>query len=813
MRTLSKLAMHCGSRRAACLVLVLFGLVKSLTADVRDNVYSFGLATQNICQVNYPNGTVTSLFANYPTAGGAATAAAGQRPSDGVIFYIANYGNANQPVFTWNPATPATAPVQIGSTGAGVAYLPRAAFSASGVLYAMDTNSTNLYTINQATGAATSVGAITGVPTNLGGDIGFGPDGVLYLVAGTTIYTVPLGGGAVTSLGTISGLNGGVAIVGITFDFNGNMVVQDDANPAQLYTVALPSRVATKFTGTMTTSHGDMASVPRVYITGTVFEDKNYGGGGGRSLSASGGVGLANARVELYDNAGTFITFTTTNASGAYTLTGAVGQTYTIRVVNSSVVSARPGSVNTLVGVQTFRTSGLTGTVGTADTNRVGGEDPIKIDAGNGSTTLAALTTATNTPPSITSVALGTSAVSGIDFGFNFDTIVSTRDSGQGTLRQFILNSNTLTNAGLAQVGQTAGVEATIFMISAGSAVPGLRAGLTNQLTAGVAQITVTSQLAAITDTNTSIDGTVQATNVGNTNSATLGVGGTVGVDALALSTVSGAEAQLRAAQGTIGLGLDINGNNTTITGLAIYGFGTAANTNGSANIQIESGITGATIKQNILGATALSFADPGSGTRSIGDNIRSNGGKNGTIQNNLIGFSQGKGIALENTSTGWSVQKNEVRGNGINNPALGGMNMGTGSNATVSGNLFVANTGPGIDTNLSSGSYTITDNTVTGNGTGSGGTLVDPGIRIFGSGNTVNKNIIASNVGAGILVTSAAATTTISQNSIFLNGTVGAATHEIGIDLLSSTDSQTLGTSPFVTLNAAGAPTVPFRR
>jgi uncharacterized repeat protein (TIGR01451 family) len=133
-------------------------------------------------------------------------------------------------------------------------------------------------------------------------------------------------------------------------------------------------------------------------------------------------------------------------------------------------------------------------------------------------------------------------------------------------------------------------------------------------------------------------------------------------------------------------------------------------------------------------------------------------------------------------------------------------MNMGAGSNATVSGNLFVASAGAGIDTNSSSGSYTITDNTVTGNGTGSGGTLVDPGIRIFGSGNTVNKNIVSSNVGAGILVASGAATTTISQNSIFLNGTAGSATHEIGIDLLSSTDSQSLGTSPFVTLNASGA-------
>ena len=34
--------------------------------------------------------------------------------------------------------------------------------------------------------------------------------------------------------------------------------------------------------------------------------------------------------------------------------------------------------------------------------------------------------------------------VTGVDFGFNFDVVVNTNDAGQGTLRQFILNSNLL---------------------------------------------------------------------------------------------------------------------------------------------------------------------------------------------------------------------------------------------------------------------------------------------------------------------------------------------------------------------------------
>src|SRR5947209_15476441 len=118
-------------------------------AGTQDNVYSVGLATRNIYLVN-ANGTVTNLFTNYT---GTSSAAMAVRASDGVVFFITQV--ANGPVFTWNPATPATAPVQIGTTGAAVAYIPRLAFSAAGVLYAVDTDTTNIYTSNQATAAAT----------------------------------------------------------------------------------------------------------------------------------------------------------------------------------------------------------------------------------------------------------------------------------------------------------------------------------------------------------------------------------------------------------------------------------------------------------------------------------------------------------------------------------------------------------------------------------------------------------------------------------------------------------------------------------
>ncbi|QKG53814.1 hypothetical protein [Hymenobacter sp. BRD67] len=132
------------------------------------------------------------------------------------------------------------------------------------------------------------------------------------------------------------------------------------------------------------------------------------------------------------------------------------------------------------------------------------------------------------------SLATGSSAVAGVDFGYNFSTIVNSTDVGQGSLRQFIVNSNALTNAGLAQVGQLAGREASIFMIPDGNAHPGQRAALNSGLTgssgAARALIQLASVLPAITDGRTRIDGTTQTININDSNTGQVGTGGTVGV-------------------------------------------------------------------------------------------------------------------------------------------------------------------------------------------------------------------------------------------------------------------------------------------
>lgn len=541
----------------------------------------------------------------------------------------------------------------------------------------------------------------------------------------------------------------------------------------------------------------DISMSPAIrQISGRVFEDVNYAGGAGRSFTASGGVGRLGARVELYSSGGAFVASTTTDASGNYTFANVSPASYTARVVNSTVTSSRGGA--SLFPVQTFRTSDAA-----SDANRVGGEDPNKVDAASNTTnaSLASLTTATTTAQSIGGVSVTTESAANVDFGFNFDTIVNTKDAGQGSLRQFIINSNALS-----------GADTTIFMISDGAAHAGLRAGLTNQLTGGVAIITLSILLPAIADTNTTIDGAKQTTLVGNTNSGSLGAGGSVGVDNLSLSTVSRPEVQITDGSTNLAVGLDLQAANTTVKGISIYGFGTAANNNSSANIRLGAAASNALIEANIIGATASSFVEPSSAVRSIGDNLRSVGADNGIVRNNLIGFSDGKGFGVEDGSTGWTIENNEIRGNGVNNSHLDGVDLESGgtTNNTVRGNLITGNEGVGVDSFQSNGSNTIVNNTITNNGVGPNSNVETSGVRLYGANNLVDRNVIFANYGAGVMVTSASTNNTITRNSIYNNGTVqnksgAAASNQIGIDLHTQSEPVQTGTAPFVTINDAG--------
>lgn len=557
-------------------------------------------------------------------------------------------------------------------------------------------------------------------------------------------------------------------------------------------------------------------------ISGTVYEDYNYGGGAGRVYNASQGMSLRpNARVELYNSAGTFVTSTTTDANGVYSFSGLAAGSYTVRVVNSTVTSSRTGYVSGLLPVQTY-----------ANGSRVGGEAPAKVDAAAGASgsTLSGLTTTTVAPESIASVTVGGSATPTADFGFNFDTVVNTKPSGQGSLAQFITNSNALKNTGLAQDGSRsrdgvteslpAATETSIFMIP------------TSALTSGVSVITMpdgatstTSVLPAVTDTFTSIDGTTQTVNIGETNTGLVGTGGTVGyLTTATLTQVPRPEVQIQGpgrsnTSTTAGFGLVLNANNSTVRGISIFGFGAHNDSQGAVSVNTAND---SLLEQNLFGMAATSAMCTSSTTATgVGSGVFAQSSLRGTLQHNILSCNGGNGAHIYSGTSAWTIVNNEFRANAMNTGNLDGLDLSSGSSGnTVRGNLFIDNHANGIDSYAGGGSNTYESNTVKNNGMIGDGNNEIPGIRIYSKNNVIRYNLIQDNYGSGILVVNSAVGNTsnyltgnlISKNSISGNGTIKSKygtgpSNQIGIDLLTSgdTNADTLGVAPFVTPNDLG--------
>ena len=466
-------------------------------------------------------------------------------------------------------------------------------------------------------------------------------------------------------------------------------------------------------------------------ISGTVFEDVNYGGGAGRDQATASGVARSGARVELYDATGTYVTFTTTDGFGNYSFPGLAAANYTVRVVNTSVSSSRTGYVASLRGVQTYRTDASSGSA-VADTARVGGQDPSAADAGNGSAGAAMNTTTglftavvTGTAQSITNVTLGASDITGADFGYNFDTIVNTNNAGQGSLRQFIDNANTLSNAGLTQVGQTAGQEVSIFMISNGLAHPGLAAGLPNLLVGGVATFSLGAALPNLAASGTSVDGTTQTTNVGDTNTGVVGTGGMVGVDAFALPQYERPEVAID-ANGADGFTINGNASNILIEGLALYG----------ANEGIMA-LAGAGINRtvdSVLIGTLPDGSDPAAQRNAARGVVVVSGGSL-TVTRSYVGWNSLEGMEAESGTSLFEVTYSEVFSNGWNCAFCDGIDL-NGTSNIARYNLARDNT---------------TSGGLPGKGQGNG---IECGSQAAGAGNhIVENNTSHGNVTAGIVV------------------------------------------------------------
>jgi parallel beta-helix repeat protein len=205
-----------------------------------------------------------------------------------------------------------------------------------------------------------------------------------------------------------------------------------------------------------------------------------------------------------------------------------------------------------------------------------------------------------------------------------------------------------------------------------------------------------------------------------------------------------------------------------------------------------------------VLGTPADSFADPGPGVRTSGNQIQAPSppaAANGTIRENLIGF--GAATSVAPYGAGWTIRNNEIRFNARENTNDDGIAMhGGAGTATIVENMIAGQAGFGIDLMANSGGNTIVNNTITGNGHGNGTPTQRAGIRLMGSGSTIERNVITGQNGAAIHVvgTDAAnpAYTPALRNTLTRN--VYGGNGAIAIDLLAAGANHQSGDG--VTLN-----------
>ncbi len=505
--------------------------------------------------------------------------------------------------------------------------------------------------------------------------------------------------------------------------------------------------------------------VPSNLIVGTVYEDVNYPGGTGRNVTASSGIPVANARVELYDGSDNFVESTTTDASGEYVFGGMVNGTYKVRVVNNTVTSSRGGgsACATCFPVQTFRRNYTASTLSDV-TNEVGGANPSGEDPGAVTTVGASLPAGSQT---VSTVTITDEGAVDLDFGFNFNTIVNTNQNGQGSLEQFIVNSNNLDETGLdiavhpndGSLDPAAGEDTSIFMIPASS--------LTGTLPNQYFDIAITggNTLSPITSDNTFIDGRTQTAFTTDTNTGTVGSGGTtVGTSANVLPNYNLPEIQVHQDDGNVFI---VQANNIVIRNISVY-------SDALAGISIQSG--SATITENLIGVDATGTAVSG---QNILDGVIITGGT-ATVEANYISANERTGVRISG-GTSTILQDNHITDNGVSSGGSancdGNIRITGGSGIQIRRNLVQNAASVGIDSETGSDGVIISENTIVNNGI-STNTCQDIGIRVRGSNFQILNNIINNNIQDGIVIEeNASSGNLISQNSIYANG-------QLGIDL-----------------------------
>ena len=539
-------------------------------------------------------------------------------------------------------------------------------------------------------------------------------------------------------------------------------------------------------------------------ISGHVYEDVN----GDSDLTDS--VGRPGASVLLYRDGGdglpngfddSFVTSDVTGPLGGYTFLNMVDDTYWV-AVDSKTVSSN-GGFNFGFGQGDAWLEQTYGTAGAQCDDGAGGTTERATDGacyGGRDGTVSDDASAIGSSEHVTRVSLSGADVFDEDFGFSANVVVNAlagdgqdddvlaNRTVQGSFRQFLDNG---------------------AATQANSSMRFVPVQPTNDFGGGGAwwEIQISVDLPDVSDDFTAIDGTAYQFSDGvslrNTNPGVLGVGGTAGVDGLPVAQVNRPELEIVDGAGRpVGLNFTATADDVTVRSIAIYGFGTNFVT---GNVVLAGGQR-PLVEQNVIGTEADSFTDPGPGARTGGVGIYSNGAVNGTIRDNLVGFTENPAIRLIGNCL-FTVEGNKVRGATDVTDDADGFDIWRCSGTTVRGNLIAENRSNGLALFDAASPVTVENNTITRNGISTSLTAQISGIRNQTSGSTFRRNVIFENCGAGIMIRPFADRNLITENSIYDNGTslnpnCAVTTGQIGIDLLAPDEDESRGTPPYVTAN-----------
>ncbi|MCI0346995.1 MAG: hypothetical protein L0221_16400, partial [Chloroflexi bacterium] len=448
-------------------------------------------------------------------------------------------------------------------------------------------------------------------------------------------------------------------------------------------------------------------------ISGTTYHDVD----GDADVAEGGTLTFSGATVRLFlddgdgviDAGDTLQATATTNASGQYTFTGLADATYWVAVDSTTLTSGAAYNAgfdsSWIWAEQTYGDD--SGTVALDLAARYGGRDANASDAAVAASPVGS--------EHVSRVVVAGASVSGVDSGFSFNAVVTSDDGDdvagnrtvQGSLRQFLLNANAITNASF-------GTQSSNFSIGSGAQTIALTSALPNITDAVV--LNATTQEGFVATPLIQVSG-----------------GGTVATAFNIQAGGSGSTIRGFVVNGFTADAIDLTGDNNLIAGDWIgtdaTGNAAAAVRNAEAGIIIRSGSD-----NNTIGGTTAADRNVIAGN-GVGANASDNGitvrGSSNVVQGNYIGVAVDGTTVIGNGDDGVDI------GTGATNNVIGGIGAGQG-------NLVAGSVGVGVKTQGDASGTTIAGNTIYSN---------SRGVRVqnTATGTTISQNSIFGNAGVGI--------------------------------------------------------------